>query len=158
MNKGSNKNLLRLTKECETLLKTPPDNCSAYPTENKNKEKNYYKWNAVILGPSGTPYENGVFKLDIIIPDRYPFEPPQIKFKTKIYHPNINQQGDICLDVLKYKWTPSLNISTILLSICSLLAEPNPDDPLMPEIADTYKDNIALFNNEARQWTIRFAQ
>ncbi|MBW00981.1 Ubiquitin-conjugating enzyme E2 T, partial [Eschrichtius robustus] len=71
---------------------------------------------------------------------RYPFEPPQIRFLTPIYHPNIDSAGRICLDVLKLPpkgaWRPSLNIATLLTSVQQLMAEPNPDDPLMADIAD----------------------
>ncbi|MEJ1270093.1 ubiquitin-conjugating enzyme E2T [Cricetulus griseus] len=93
-----------------------------------------------ILGGANTPYEKGVFTLEVIVPERYPFEPPQIRFLTPIYHPNIDSGGRICLDVLKLPpkgaWRPSLNIATLLTSIQLLMAEPNPDDPLMADIAD----------------------
>ncbi|KFQ46478.1 Ubiquitin-conjugating enzyme E2 T, partial [Nestor notabilis] len=91
-----------------------------------------------IVGGAGTPYETGIFDLEILVPERYPFEPPKIRFLTPIYHPNIDSAGRICLDVLKLPpkgaWRPSLNISTLLTSIQLLMAEPNPDDPLMTSI------------------------
>ena len=115
--------------------------------------ENLIEWEAVILGPIETPYEGGIFNLNISIPSNYPFKPPNVIFKTKIYHPNINSSGNICLDILKSQWSPSLTISKILLSICSLLSDPNPNDPLVPEIASVFKNNIELYNKTAKEWT-----
>merc|ERR1711885_85713 len=90
-------------------------------------------------GPDDSPYVGGIFFLNIHFPTDYPFKPPKINFTTRIYHPNINSNGAICLDILKDQWSPALTISKVLLSICSLLTDPNPDDPLVPEIAHIYK-------------------
>ncbi|KAF8390705.1 hypothetical protein HHK36_025232 [Tetracentron sinense] len=83
-----------------------------------------------IPGPIGTPYEGGTFKIDIILPDGYPFEPPKMQFITKVWHPNISSQnGAICLDILKDQWSPALTLKTALLSLQALLSAPEPDDP-----------------------------
>ena len=91
-----------------------------------------------IRGPEDSPYEKGTFTLDVMIPTRYPIEPPKIRFVTPIFHPNIDNAGRICLDSLKMPpkgaWVPSLNISTLLTTIRLLMAEPNADDGLMPDI------------------------
>jgi ubiquitin-conjugating enzyme E2 D/E len=114
-------------------------------------------WDATIIGPSETPYEGGLFNMEILFPQDYPYKPPKIKFLTKIYHPNISEQGSICLDILKDQWSPALTINKVLLSICSLLSDPNPDDPLVPDIARIYKEDIVKFNNLARAHTNKHA-
>ena len=94
---------------------------------------------------------------DIHFPEGYPFRPPKIRFDTKIYHPNINSNGAICLDILKKEWSPALTISKVLLSICSLLSDPNSEDPLVPEIARVYKSNRKLYKKNARDWVKKYA-
>ena len=84
---------------------------------------------------TGSPYNGGVFFLDIHYPTDYPFKPPKVTFRTRIYHCNINSSGQICLDILKDQWSPALTISKVLLSICSLLTDANPHDPLVGSIA-----------------------
>lgn len=142
----------RIRTELNKIQQDPPSNCSAGPAN-----EDLFKWEATIIGPIDTVYEGGIFKLDILFPGRYPFKPPKVKFRTRIYHPNINSSGGICLDILKDQWSPALTISKVLLSICSLLDEPNPDDPLVPEIADEYVNNRKVYDDTARTWTRLFA-
>jgi ubiquitin-conjugating enzyme E2 D/E len=118
---------------------------------------NIFTWSAKINGPKDSPYEGGIFVLAIDFPKEYPFKPPKINFITKIYHPNINSGGSICLDILNSQWSPALTISKTLLSICSLLTDPNPDDPLVSSIAQLYKNNINKYNEEAKLWTSKYA-
>ncbi|KOB62990.1 hypothetical protein PFHG_04765 [Plasmodium falciparum HB3] len=118
----SSKELLRLQKELKDIEKENVDEIDAHM-----KDTNIFEWVGFIKGPSGTPYEGGHFILDITIPNDYPYNPPKIKFNTKIWHPNISSQtGAICLDVLKNEWSPALTIRTALLSIQALLSDPQP--------------------------------
>lgn len=114
-----------------------------------------------LKGPSNTPYENGIFKIKIVIPDEYPFKPPTFTFVTKIYHPNISLEsgsaGTICIDILKNAWSYVLKLSSILLSISVLLENPNPDDPLESEIATQYTTNKKLFESSARNYTKKYS-
>uniref|UniRef100_A0A669F6P5 E2 ubiquitin-conjugating enzyme n=1 Tax=Oreochromis niloticus TaxID=8128 RepID=A0A669F6P5_ORENI len=126
--------LKRIHKELNDLARDPPAQCSAGPVGD-----DMFHWQATIMGPNDSPYQSGVFFLTIHFPTDYPFKPPKVAFTTRIYHPNINSNGSICLDILRSQWSPALTISKVLLSICSLLCDPNPDDPLVPEIARIYK-------------------
>ncbi|XP_020579984.1 ubiquitin-conjugating enzyme E2 5A-like [Phalaenopsis equestris] len=117
-----------------------------------------FRWRARIEGPADSPYAGGFFALSISFPTRYPFKPPQITFNTKVFHPNIDGRGRICLDILEDQWSPAINISKILLSISSLLTDPNPDNPLEPEIAHVYKTDRAKYDAIARSWTQQFAK
>ena len=146
----------RLKKELQDMSKDPPPNCSAGPSKDKD-QTNIMNWTATIMGPPDSPYEGGVFFLEIAFPTDYPFKPPKVKFLTKIYHQNINKSGGICLDILKDQWSPALTISKVLLSICSLLTDPNPDDPLVTEIANVYKTNRAKYTTTAKEWTRSYA-
>jgi ubiquitin-conjugating enzyme E2 D/E len=145
--------LRRIQKELTDLRKDPPTSCSAGPKD----EKDLFKWEATIFGPDDSPYVGGIFHLHIQFPVDYPFKPPSVQFTTKIYHPNINSAGIICLDILKTQWSPALTISKVLLSICSLLTDPNPSDPLVPDIANQYVKNRLAYDVEARRWTTMFA-
>jgi len=118
---------------------------------------NLFNWSGTISGPVDTPYENGIFKLSIIFPRDYPYKAPKVKFVTPIYHCNINEDGQICLDILKDKWSPILTIGKVLLSICSLLSDPNPDDPLNPDVADIFLSDRDFHDRMAREHTRKYA-
>lgn len=142
----------RIQKELEEIQKDPPSNCSAGPVED-----DLFHWQATIIGPEDSPYHGGIFLINIHFSSDYPFKPPKCQFLTKIYHPNINSQGGICLDILKDNWSPALTVSKLLLSICSLLTDPNPDDPLVIDIAEIYKKNRELYIEKAKEYTLFYA-
>lgn len=143
----------RIQKELKDLQKDPPTSCSAGPAA----PDDLFHWQATIMGPQDSPYAGGVFTVKIHFPPDYPFKPPKVNFSTKVYHPNINSNGSICLDILKEQWSPALTVSKVLLSICSLLTDPNPDDPLVPEIAHIYKTDRKRYEDTARTWTHKYA-
>ncbi|KAL0681986.1 hypothetical protein Bca4012_048833 [Brassica carinata] len=142
----------RINKELRDLQRDPPVSCSAGPVGD-----DMFHWQATIMGPSDSPFAGGVFLVSIHFPPDYPFKPPKVSFRTKVYHPNINSNGSICLDILKEQWSPALTVSKVLLSICSLLTDPNPDDPLVPEIAHMYKTDRVKYETTARSWTQKYA-
>lgn len=143
----------RLQKELMEMQKEKSAVCDAAP-----KNNNLFHWWACIFGPEGTPYAGGLFYLDLDIPKKYPMKPPHVTFRTPILHPNIHRRsGEICVDILKEKWTPALQIRTVLESICSLLNAPNPDDPLEPHLAQLYVNDREHYNVMARDWTQRYA-
>ena len=140
----------RLTKELKELTENPITNCTAAPIDN-----NIAKWHATIIGPEDTPYAGGVFKLNINFPKEYPIKPPEIKFITNIYHCNISD-GYICLDILKYNWSPVLSISKVLISLCSLLNDPNPDSPLNGEAAGLYRNDREKYDKKVKEYIKKY--
>ena len=143
---------IRLEHELKDLAANAPANCSAGPVDD-----DLMLWQATIIGPTDTPYSGGVFYLSIHFSQDYPFKPPAVRFTTPIYHCNIDRKGEICMDVLKEQWSPALTISKLLLSLCSLLCEPNPEDPLAPDIAELLVRDRASHDEMARLWTLRHA-
>ncbi|KAF7810376.1 ubiquitin-conjugating enzyme E2-17 kDa-like [Senna tora] len=142
----------RILKELKDLEKDPPTYCSAGPVA-----EDIFHWHATFMGPPDSPYAGGVFHVNVQFPPEYPFQPPKVSFRTKVFHPNINPKGSICLDILKEEWSPALTISKVLLSICSLLTDPNPDHPLVPRIASMYKNDRSRYDFLARRWTQKYA-
>ncbi|UJR14142.1 hypothetical protein I4U23_001136 [Adineta vaga] len=143
----------RIVKESARLLQEPVPGISASPDENNAR---YFK--VVIDGPSESPYEGGKFKVELFLPDEYPMAPPKVRFMTKLYHPNIDKLGRICLDILKEKWSPALQIRTVLLSIQALLSAPNPDDFLDADVAEKWKADEKGAKAIARDWTEKYAR
>lgn len=140
-------------KESMNLVRDPPPGISI-----ETHEDNFRYINVIIVGPPGTPYDGGIFKLELFLPIGYPIEPPKVRFLTKIYHPNIDAIGRICLDVLKKGWSPALSVRTTLLSIQSLLNEPNPEDPLDTSVAEHWLLDRKDAERKAKTWTHEYAK
>merc|ERR1712032_1385195 len=142
----------RIIKETQRLKAEPVPGITAEPFE-----ENVRHFNITIEGPKDSAYEGGKFDLELFLPEDYPMSPPRVIFTTRIYHPNIDQLGRICLDILKDKWSPALQIRTVLLSIQALLSAPNPDDPLNNQVAELWKSNEPKAIEEAKLWTKKYA-
>ena len=143
----------RIKKEYQDLQKEKNSNVQVKLVNN-----DYRHWKGRIKGPIDTCYQGGIFDVDIIIPNDYPFKPPKMKFDTKIWHPNISSvTGAICLDILKNEWTPALTIRTALISLQALMCEPVPNDPQDAVVAKQYMSDIKLFNETAKHWVEEYA-
>lgn len=146
----------RLKRELSKMNIKPPSGISV---SQKDDKINFLQ--AAILGPDDTPYKNGTFHVEISIPDNYPFSPPSMRFLTKIYHPNIDDNGRICLDLIKMppkgSWKPSISLEGLLIAVRMLLQYPNPDDPLMADIAEEFKNNKSEYERKAQEYTNKYA-
>ena len=145
--------LRRIQRELHDIQRDPPSNSTAGPIS----DEDLFLWRGTIAGPEDTPYAGGLFFLEIRFPTDYPFKAPRVKFTTTVYHPNINANGQLSVDILDCNWSPALTISKLLVVLSNLLRDPNPDDPLVPHIAKMYKSDRAAFDATAREWTQRYA-
>ncbi|KAK4996664.1 Ubiquitin-conjugating enzyme E2 11 [Elasticomyces elasticus] len=122
-----------LQSELMSLMTSPTPGISAFPDG-----ADLTHWTGTLKGPSSTPYENLTFKLSFDFPARYPYSPPEVRFTTPIFHPNIDFSGRICLDILKDKWSPVQNVHSVMISVQSLLGEPNNASPLNGQAAELW--------------------
>ena len=121
------------------------------------KTDNLFEWSAMIMGPDGSAYAGGVFMLSFEFRADYPFKPPKVNFDTKVYHPNVDAKGGICLAILKDEWSPAITTLKVLKAIASLLVAPNLDNPLEPAIAEAYRSSPEKFATTAKEWTKKYA-
>ena len=161
-------NNTRVLKETQRLLAEPVEGVIA-----KTQAENIRYFSVAIQGPQGSPYAGGLFRLELFLPAEYPVKPPRVRFLTRIYHPNIDSLGRICLDILYDNWSPILQIRTIIMGIQDLLSTPNPNDSFPPRIirrvgeeqkldtsvtiSETWEANEREAVERARDWTKRFA-
>ncbi|KAI0253858.1 ubiquitin-conjugating enzyme, partial [Lactifluus subvellereus] len=116
-------------------------------------EENILNWKCAIKGASDSPYKGGTFYFKLTLPEDFPFKPPTVTFITKIYHPGINEEGGICVPILRDQWKPSINLATVLSVIQEKVNNPSADDPFEPEIAAQLKNDKAAFLTTAKEWT-----
>lgn len=138
-------NNLRICNEINNLKNDPPTGISISVNDN------ILHWDAIIIGPNDSPWEGGFFQLRISIPEDYPHKPPNIRFLTQMFHPNIYRDGKICLDILQDKWSPVYDIRSVLISLQSLLTDPNVDSPANTEASNLYKTNKKEYNKRIRK-------
>ncbi|KAK9459006.1 ubiquitin-conjugating enzyme/RWD-like protein [Lipomyces oligophaga] len=124
----------RLQSELMQLMMSNVPGISAFPVS----DASLCHWTGTISGPEGTPYEGLKYKISMVFPSNYPYRAPLIRFVSPMWHPNVDMSGNICLDILKEKWSAVYNVQTILLSLQSLLGEPNNSSPLNAQAADLW--------------------
>ncbi|MGW7177220.1 ubiquitin-conjugating enzyme E2 [Streptomyces xanthophaeus] len=143
----------RIEKELQDITQDPPPNISA---KLKN-EGETHAWIATLTGPEESPHAGGSFHLDIRLPIDYPFKAPKVTFSTRIFHPNVSTGGHVALSILNDAWSPALTVEKVLLSVSSLLSDPNPNDPLNQEAAKLFTQDHAAYDEIAREWTRKYA-
>ncbi|CAF1245615.1 unnamed protein product [Rotaria sordida] len=144
----------RLSLHHRELEKNPAPLCHAQP---EDPENDITHWIGYIDGPEETPFAGGRFHLNIDFPEAFPFQPPRIRFITPIYHPNISIKGEICLDILHSQWSPALSIRALLISLCSLLTDPNVEHGLNRDALKLYQTDKQKYEEIAREWTRKHA-
>ena len=139
----------RLMHNRDEFQKNPTPYCYAAPDDSNDDLR---QWTGYIDGPADSPYHGGRFHVAITFPTDYPFKPPEIRFTTPIFHPNISPKGEICLDLLHSQWSPALSIRALLLSLCSLLTDPNVEHGLNHEALHLYRSDRTRYNDNVRSW------
>lgn len=119
----ANQAVRRLHLDLRRIAADPPEGCHACP-----KGSDIYIWEGMIYGPIDTPFEGGVFEIDLVFDDSYPLVPPKCKFRTPLFHPNVYPDGQVCVDILGNRWMPSYGVAALLVSLQSLLALPGTHD------------------------------
>eukprot|EP00761_Pharyngomonas_kirbyi_P003975 gb/GECH01003979.1/.p1 GENE.gb/GECH01003979.1/~~gb/GECH01003979.1/.p1 ORF type:complete len:152 (+),score=42.96 gb/GECH01003979.1/:1-456(+) len=145
----------RITKEVKKLQSKAPEGCHAAPVGD-----DLFNWEGHVTGPKDSPYADGKFKFTMKLPEDYPFHPPEVTMKTKVYHPNFNHEdGSICVDVLQQdNWRPMCGIVEVLSAIVEVMRSPEPDHALDADIGEEYTNNKKQFEKTAKKWTKDYAK
>ncbi|KMP07677.1 ubiquitin-conjugating enzyme E2 N [Coccidioides immitis RMSCC 2394] len=140
----------RIAKELGELTKAPPPGIQVSLAD----EADLYKWEIHMQGPDDSPYKGGTFVLNLVLPPEYPFKPPTVSFTTKIYHPNVTNdgKGTVCLEMLRAdEWKPSTKLQSVLEFARQLLSEPMPDDAVEGKIAEQFNHDRKAFDQAAKE-------
>ncbi|KAL8793098.1 MAG: hypothetical protein Q9195_004304 [Heterodermia aff. obscurata] len=150
----------RLFSEYRALTSSPPDGITAGPVS----EDDIFLWEALIQGPEGTPYEGGIFPAELKFPKDYPLAPPTMKFLGEVWHPNVYPTGLVCISILhapgddpnhyeqaSERWSPIQSVEKILISVMSMLAEPNDESPANVEAAKMWRERRPEFEKRVRE-------
>ena len=132
----------RILSDLKEILADSPEGISASPSS----DENLFIWSACIVGPPDTPWEGGIYQLRINFTEHYPNKPPKLRFLTDMYHPNIYNDGSICIDILADHWSPIYTVTSFLTSIQSLLSDPNPSSPANPDAAKLFVSDRKAYN------------
>ena len=144
----------RITKELTELSTNPPENCQVSLVGD-----NIAEWRVNIFGPADSPYEGGNFEVILTIPANYPFKPPEARFVTKVYHPNVkSDDGSICAEVYQANWGPTKSVRHVVEIIINMLLSPNPDHAVEAEIARQMMENYEAFQATAQEWVNNYAR
>ncbi|KAJ3329180.1 Ubiquitin-conjugating enzyme E2 4 [Blyttiomyces sp. JEL0837] len=144
--------LRRLQKELGEIVNNPSNTFSAGPTGD-----DMFKWEAQLFGPPNSSFKGGIFRVQLELSSDYPFKPPKVKFITKIYHPNVDDDGSICIGILKPDvWKPSNKIAEICQSLCLILEMPIVEDAINTSVAEVYNTNRQKFDKTAQEWVKKY--
>eukprot|EP00033_Pygsuia_biforma_P000480 GCRY01000566.1.p1 GENE.GCRY01000566.1~~GCRY01000566.1.p1 ORF type:complete len:156 (-),score=9.15 GCRY01000566.1:273-740(-) len=138
---------LRLLSDLKNLQENPPEGISASPAS----DSNLFVWEGVIFGPEDTPWEGGCFGLRLMFSEQYPAKPPRVRFTSTMFHPNVFNDGTLCLDIIQDQWSPIYTVASILTSIQSMLNDPNPDSPANPEASKLFVENFKEYKRRVRK-------
>lgn len=120
---------------------------------------NLLEWRAKFYGPEDSPYEGGIFSVDIKFPISYPLEAPTIKFRTCVYHPSVcKSTGKLCSEILSECWKPNKNVKYVMTTLSEILSNPSSTSPLNLEIAREFERNRKKYNKTAKEWTKMYAR
>ena len=142
----------RIQKELEKLATDPISGVSLYPDT-----ANPRHFHVHLSGPDNTPYEGGIFELEIFLRDEYPMRPPKVRFVTKIYHPNVDRLGTVSIDILFDDWSPAQTMRSVLLGILDIMNEPNYEDPLDAAVGRHWHEDSDGAIRTAKEWCFFYA-